>query len=289
MEIEGVYHPEKSMTEIARVPTISAEVLNDTFMRRSLPIVITDATSQWKAMQEWSFEYFKSLDPSIEIHLENGNIMQRNTSFEMMTFGDYLDKLIVQRDGGDSADIGYLSIFNIFRAFPHLHDHVDFQLITRNRMRNNTIGWIGPGGTVTGYHTDWADNIFAQVQGRKFVKVVSPSQNKKMYPSRKYDSNSTLSSVDADNYDAQKYPLFSEVHALYTVVHPGEMLFIPRGWWHYVRSLEPSISVNNFGIDWRGLVIDKPHERVRRMLHRVGLYGKDCTCHMVVDGKRVAR
>ena len=289
MVIEGVSHPERTMTQIARLPQISAEMLQDTFMSRNLPVVITNATAQWRAMQKWSFEYFKTLDSSVDIYLEKGNVLQRNTSFEKLTFGEYMDKLIAQRDGAAEDDLGYLSIFNIFRAFPQLNEDVDFQLITKNRMRNSKMGWIGPAGTVSGYHTDWADNIFAQVQGRKFVKVVSPSQSRKMYASKKYDSNSTLSSVDADNYDREKYPLFAEVDAMYTVVNPGEMLFIPRGWWHYVRSLDPSISVNNFGVDWRGLLIDKSHERVRRTLHRVGLYGKECTCHMVVDGKRVAR
>ena len=77
MVIEGVHHPERSMTQIARLPQISAEMLQDTFMSRSLPVVITDATKQWRAMQKWSFEYFKSLDSPIDIYLEKGNVLQR--------------------------------------------------------------------------------------------------------------------------------------------------------------------------------------------------------------------
>ena len=31
---------------------------------------------------------------------------------------------------------------------------------------------------------------------------------------------------------------------LSAVVGPGEVLFIPKGWWHHVRSLTPSISLS---------------------------------------------
>jgi lysine-specific demethylase 8 len=142
---------------------------------------------------------------------------------------------------------------------------------------------------VTGYHIDWADNLLAQIVGRKFVKLVSFDQRKQMYPSSKYDSNTLMSSVNADNYDRNRYPEFANVDALYTVLEPGEILFIPRGYWHYVRSLDPSISVNNFGIDWKSFFRDKPREYAKKYLHRLGLYGKECTCHTWVNGKRIRR
>ena len=40
------------------------------------------------------------------------------------------------------------------------------------------------------------------------------------------------------------YPLFLDAPYLETVLEPGECLFIPRSWWHYVRSLSTSFSVS---------------------------------------------
>jgi hypothetical protein len=42
----------------------------------------------------------------------------------------------------------------------------------------------------------------------------------------------------------QEFPEFSEARYLEGVLEAGECLFIPKGWWHYIRSLSPSFSVS---------------------------------------------
>jgi hypothetical protein len=41
-----------------------------------------------------------------------------------------------------------------------------------------------------------------------------------------------------------RFPGFKDVEYLEGVLAPGECLYIPKGWWHYVRSLSPSFSVS---------------------------------------------
>lgn len=67
------------------------------------------------------------------------------------------------------------------------------------------------------------------------------------------------------------------------------MIFIPRGWWHYVKSLDKSISVSSIGYDVKGLFVDLLSHRVLQWLHDAGLYRVPCTCHIMHDGKRVRR
>ena len=155
-----------------------------------------------------------------------------------------------------------------------------------HKIKEYIFSWIGPGGTVTGYHIDWADNIFAQIYGRKKIHLVSPDQSHCMYPTTKFDLGSTLSGVDRENPDRDAHPLFADVTEISTLTNPGDLLFIPRGWWHHVQSLDVSISVNNFGQDLKGILVDSTRECLKHYLHAVGLYGKECTCHITVDGKR---
>ena len=53
-----------------------------------------------------------------------------------------------------------------------------------------------------------------------------------------------LSYVDCDNPDYERFPKFRQAVALEGILEPGEMLFLPAGWWHQVRSMDLAISVN---------------------------------------------
>ncbi len=50
--------------------------------------------------------------------------------------------------------------------------------------------------------------------------------------------------LDAEYYDAKDFALFDSANRFDRVLEPGQMLFIPRRWWHYVRALDDSISVS---------------------------------------------
>ncbi|MEQ1843254.1 MAG: cupin-like domain-containing protein, partial [Verrucomicrobiales bacterium] len=186
--------------------------------------------------------------------------------------------------------VHYFAYFNIFDIFPQTRDDVDFSLLTRFTSHNHQAGWIGPAGTFTGYHFDWPDNIFAQVVGSKEIRMVSPDQSDKMYPTEKFDYLTRQSAVDVDRYDSGKYPRFAEVEELSVILQRGELIFIPSQWWHCIRSREFSISVNNFGYTLSGGLRNGLPEFGRLILHQLGWYQKNnCCCHMIQDGRRVAK
>ena len=102
------------------------------------------------------------------------------------------------------------------------------------------LGWLGPKGTITGFHFDYADGLLAQVCGQKFVQLVSPQQSPCMYPSTKFDYGSKLCRADSRQFDPQEFPRFAEVRMQVSHLNPGQMLYIPHGWWHQVESLSAS-------------------------------------------------
>lgn len=105
--------------------------------------------------------------------------------------------------------------------------------------------WIGPAGTVTPLHCDYDDNIFAQVWGTKRIFLSPPHHDEFLYPR---EANAILfgSPFDPEAPDYDKFPLAREATMIECIVNPGDMLYVPAGWYHQVRALTFSLSSNRW-------------------------------------------
>ena len=105
--------------------------------------------------------------------------------------------------------------------------------------------WVGPAGTVTPLHCDYDDNIFAQVWGRKRIFLSPPHHDQFLYPS---EANAILfgSPFDPEAPDFERFPLARQAAMIECLVEPGDMLYVPAGWYHQVRALTFSLSSNRW-------------------------------------------
>lgn len=148
---------------------------------------------------------------------------------------------------------GYLHQFSILDLHPELREQINFPAFYTSKYLTNTNIWIGPKGTKSKLHYDSDHNLCVQIYGRKIVTLISPEDSDNCYTVNEtwYDA---FSPIDVMSVDYKKHPKFKNVKMYQVVLSPGDMLYIPKGWWHDIRSLEKSISINLWWIDWSDFV-----------------------------------
>ncbi|MFI1743893.1 cupin-like domain-containing protein [Thalassobellus sediminis] len=275
---------------INKITNFDSKNFKKKYLNKGEPIVLKGYGDDWPAKTKWSLDFLSGLETEEPVSLELGANNQNETDFVKQNLSSYIES-IKKGDQIKGESPAYLTLFNIFSRFPHLNEDIDLSIFTKYTKKNNVYGWIGPKGTVTGFHQDSLNNMLAQVMGRKQVVLASPKQSNSMYVSDKFDLGAVSSEVDINNYNKEKHPKIQDVDFFSTVLEPGDVLFIPRKWWHYVKSIDMSISINNFGALLKDVLITETIEGIQYRLHCRGYYKKknNCTCHKVVDGEIISK
>jgi Cupin-like domain len=222
------------------------------------PLVLRGLTADWPAMGKWTPEYFAERFGDVIVEVMRGresdpyfeaNCDDHRTSLPMSSF------VAEVRNAGRSNDV-YLVAKNELLANPKFASLWDDFLspcgiLDERCQRGSTRLWLGPAGTTTPLHHDASNILFCQVYGRKLIKLIPP-----YYHEQLYNRDGCMSDVDLDDVDFRRFPLMRKVLVLEIELQPGEMLFMPLGWWHWVRALDVSISLSfqNFIVPGRPVV-----------------------------------
>ena len=106
--------------------------------------------------------------------------------------------------------------------------------------------WCGPSGHTSCLHYDPMDGTLMQLAGTKQITLFPPSQLYNLYPFPIWNHlihgakrRAGYSKLDPNNPDFQSFPRFELAmhHRIDLTLKPGELLFIPAGWWHEVTSI----------------------------------------------------
>ncbi len=102
--------------------------------------------------------------------------------------------------------------------------------------------WIGAPRTGAPLHRDLSDNWLIQLMGRKHIFLVAPTHSDRFVT---YGVDETLQAADPPAEEARA----RGVHVHEVELGPGDMLYVPAGWFHQVSNQEDMVSANVFS--WR--------------------------------------
>ena len=173
----------------------------------------------------------------------------------------------------------YPNIFNMQVDFPELIQHVKPRLEygKKNRLFSKLLPYIflkrienqhqlffgGHGNSFPNVHIDefWVHTQLTQIIGKKEFILYAPDQSQYMYPDQKSSRKSQVNNIH--NPDLENFPLFKNARALKVIVHPGESIFIPSGWWHttYIHDFNLSFSIDHVNeFNWEVFMLNNYEE-----------------------------
>jgi hypothetical protein len=232
------------------------------------PVVLADAARAWPLYGHATPAWFRA-------HFGDERVRVRGTDYAIAELIDLLQASTAEHPGP------YPCKFEIAKAMRgllpevtprpalSLPDRQGHALVPQrlfNAVNNLEIFFGGPGGEFPYLHYDvmrlhaW----ITQLHGDKEFTLYAPGQEHLLYVNPDMPWQSSIR--DHHHPDYERYPLFRQAVRQTVVVHAGETLFLPCGWWHTARSLDFTISVafDQLGPDnWRDFIGDVVDERRR--------------------------
>ncbi|GAB4821348.1 hypothetical protein N2152v2_008394 [Parachlorella kessleri] len=170
---------------------------------------------------------------------------QQQRQQQMKDEGQQAQQQQQQEEEAVACPRAYLAQHPLFEQIPALAADIrepDYCVLGEAELQS-VNAWFGPPGTVTPLHTDPHHNLLCQVVGSKYLRIYTPEDTPALYPfTEGLTTNS--SQVDLDSPDPRRFPAFASAPFRDCVLAPGQMLYLPPGWWHYVKALTTSFSVS---------------------------------------------
>jgi hypothetical protein len=237
--------------EVPRRHKLSRDEFLDAYYTAGRPVIITGMMDDWPAMTRWNLDYLTQRCGEREVEIQFNRDadqhyeLRKTEHRKTMPFGEYVERV---RNAGRSNDF-YMTAYNegmnrtaladLWEDIVQIPEYLDGNASTQGFL------WFGPAGTITPFHHDLTNNFMAQVMGRKRVLLMPACEIAHVY-----NHEHCFTHVDGRQVDLARYPRMASVRTLSCELHPGEVLFLPVGCWHFVEGLEVSVTVSFTNFLW---------------------------------------
>lgn len=231
------------LSGVDTVEHISAADFKKNYLDARRPLVIKGLTKSWPAREKWTAEYMKETVGSQTVPLYDNSKADPskpiNTSAAVMPFNEYIDLIKSQ-----PTELR-IFFFNIFKHAPQLLDDI---ILPKDLMggfiESMPAMFFGGSNSVTFLHYDIdLPHIFhTHFGGRKHVILFENKWKERLYclPNATY----ALEDYDVANPDITKFPALEGVEGQEVFLEHGDTLFMPTGYWHWMKYLDGSFSLS---------------------------------------------
>jgi lysine-specific demethylase 8 len=226
-----------SLSPLWSIEGVTGERFERELRAARTPVLMKGAAASWPAVSSWTPEAFGErfgalpVTPSVNLPDTEVPYLYRDRDFRRsMTMAEFIRRM-------SSGERCYLDQMDV-ASCRGLAAEYDFAAFGPEAVKVIAL-WIGA-HTSSGLHYDWVDNLFVQVYGAKRVILAAPEEAVHLYP---FPDNHTKSRIAPRDPDLRAFPRFRNARLFAGTVEPGDVLYIPRGWWHFLSAPGASISL----------------------------------------------
>lgn len=218
---------------IDRVSSIDKADFQSYYYKQQKPLVITDWAKHWPALDKWSFDYFKQKAGPVKVPLyDNREVTAKysyNEPHDYMKLGEYLD--LLQKGPTDYR----IFLFNLVKEVPEFQDDFGYpdELGIKLLKKLPFLFFGGEKSSVLmHYDIDFANIFHVHFTGKKRCLLFPPAATSYLY--KLPNSLKTHESIDFLNPDFDKFPALKRAKGFEVELKPGETLYMPEGYWHFM-------------------------------------------------------
>ncbi len=231
------------LSPVDTVSTIDPEDFKKNYLKARRPIVIKGLTENWAAREKWTTDYLKKIAGHLEVPLYDNSKSDPskpiNSAAAHMLFGDYLD--LIKSEPTELR----IFFFNIFKHVPELLKDIELPKdLMSGFLESMPAMFFGGSNSVTFLHYDIdLPHLFhTHFGGRKHVILFENKWKRRLYciPNATY----ALEDYDVLNPDTKRFPALDGVEGQQVFLEHGDTLFMPTGYWHWMKYLGGSFSLS---------------------------------------------
>lgn len=225
--------------------TISIDEFTNRYRSVGRPLVLSSALDDWPLMSlsiDQALEHFSNVQGLSRHGRYTDHAFSSGRDFKAMSVVDFVAGMKDEGQPTGTEPAAYMGNNQLPQQWLHL---IRFPELFDRAQYIAPRFWLGPMGTLTPLHRDDTDNLFAQVWGEKSILLAAP-HHREALGSWATSPDGGLEGCDfnPDHPNWKDFPAARNVGFLRVRLRPGDLLFLPEGWFHQVSSLTMSLSIN---------------------------------------------
>ena len=222
-----------NLQEIPRVRTISREDFVKNYLLPQKPVVVERLTRDWPAYEKWKLSYIRQIAGNRTVPLYDDRPVSHRDGFNQahatMQMDEYIDLL-------ESGPTNYrIFLYNLMKEVPQLKDDFLWPDIGLKLVRQLPMLFFGGENSrvFMHYDIDYSNILHFHFHGTKQCILFAPDQTPFLY--KVPHALISREDIDFDNPDFTKWPALEKARGFVADLAHGEMLYMPEGYWHYMK------------------------------------------------------